>query len=368
MQFQITEKDISNTIEIMEKKWFFNKANQTKKKYRQIIIFWIIWFIIVGSVFLYIKQPAYILLLVVVLIMYIWYFFSKFSNELKNSLIEKEYIKLLKKELNYSAWNDLFPLSVEEFYNQSDLLNSYEYVDSEEDSISLKTNNFNLYWEEIKTSKRVEDSEWHRTKEITNHAYIIFIKILDHRFPIKNKIKLLPDIQNSIIKFFIAFIVWTISSLIWYYIIQIIIEYKSININENILYFIIFILFISWVFLYFYFSNKNRVKLESKEFEKKFDVYSKDEIEARRLLTPKMMEQLSDFANKSKFRWLALTFEQNKIYIKFDVNTFLEFSLFGKDMKMQIKNFFHQIKLIVDFLNRVNMEYFSESEFLKKRK
>ena len=363
MQFQITEDDINNVINIMEKRWFFNKANQIKKKYRQIIILWIIWFIIIGVISLYIN-PIYIALILILLIIYVVYFFSKFSNELKNSLIKKEYIKLLKKELDYSAWNDLFPLSVDEFYDQSGLLSSYEYIDLEEDSISLKTANFNLYWEEIKTSREVEDSEWHRTREITNHAYIILIEILDHRFPIKTKVKLIPDIQNSVMKFLIAFILWTVSSLLWYSVIIVL----DISISKSILYLIIFVLFVTWVFLFFYFLNKNRVKLESKEFEKIFDVYSENEIEARRLLTPKMMGKLSNFANNSKYRWLGLTFEQNRIYIKFDVNTFLEFSLFGKDMKMQIKNFFYQIKLIIDFLNRVNMEYFSESDFLKERK
>jgi hypothetical protein len=51
-----------------------------------------------------------------------------------------------------------------------------------------------------------------------------------------------------------------------------------------------------------YFVNRKRIELENVEFEKIFDVYSDDEIEARRLLTPKMMEKLVNFAKKSKFK------------------------------------------------------------------
>jgi hypothetical protein len=84
-------------------------------------------------------------------------------------------------------------------------------------------------------------------------------------------------------------------------------------------------------------------------------------------LTPKMMEKLVNFAKKSKFKWLAFNFVEDKIYIKFDVNKFLEISLFWKDIKDQIRDFFYQIMLIVDFVNRLNIEYFSEVEFLKDR-
>ena len=42
----------------------------------------------------------------------------------------------------------------------------------------------------------------------------------------------------------------------------------------------------------------NRVKMESPEFEKNFDVFSSDEIEARYLITPSMMERIIDLDAK----------------------------------------------------------------------
>ena len=42
------------------------------------------------------------------------------------------------------------------------------------------------------------------------------------------------------------------------------------------------------------------MKLEDPEFEKKFVVYASDQIEARYILTPALMERLREFAEKTK--------------------------------------------------------------------
>jgi hypothetical protein len=54
-------------------------------------------------------------------------------------------MKYLNENIKYSPDNNLFPLSVESFYKESGLLNYYQYVDLEEDSISFKTDSFELY-------------------------------------------------------------------------------------------------------------------------------------------------------------------------------------------------------------------------------
>ncbi|MAP94247.1 MAG: hypothetical protein CMK07_04775 [Ponticaulis sp.] len=58
----------------------------------------------------------------------------------------------------------------------------------------------------------------------------------------------------------------------------------------------------------------SRAKLEDPEFEKKFEVYTTDQVEARFLLTPDVMQAFLDLEtafNGSKFR---ATFDGNKIY------------------------------------------------------
>ena len=129
--------------------------------------------------------------------------------------------------------------------------------------------------------------------------------------------------------------------------------------------FFVLISLIIWIFLSIYFANKNRVKLENKKFEKYFDVISENQIEARRIITPKMMEKLIELKEKSKLPWLWITFYWNDIYIKFNVWNFLEFNLLNTNIWNQVLAFVKQINLIIDFVNFLNIEYFSQIEFQK---
>lgn len=90
-------------------------------------------------------------------------------------------------------------MSYSTFYSESWLTGSYEWIDFEEDSIKIEWKDiwFNLYWEEVKTYKRTQDSKWNKRKTTVDHAYIIYINILKHRFPIKSNIKIIPDIADS---------------------------------------------------------------------------------------------------------------------------------------------------------------------------
>lgn len=45
-------------------------------------------------------------------------------------------------------------------------------------------------------------------------------------------------------------------------------------------------------------SGKQRVKLENPNFEKRFDVFSTDQVEARYILTPNMMERLLELDSR----------------------------------------------------------------------
>ena len=66
------------------------------------------------------------------------------------------------------------------------------------------------------------------------------------------------------------------------------------------------------------------VKLENIEFEKKFVVYSSDQVEARYVLTPKMMEKIVNIKNKYSKNALRLSFVGSRVYcaISFSKNLF----------------------------------------------
>lgn len=67
----------------------------------------------------------------------------------------------------------------------------------------------------------------------------------------------------------------------------------------------------SWIKLNF---RNQRVKLENPEFEKKFDVYSTDQVEARYLLTPGMMEKLLELDRKFPGK-ITLSFYNSNVII-----------------------------------------------------
>ena len=62
-------------------------------------------------------------------------------------------------------------------------------------------------------------------------------------------------------------------------------------------------------------DNENLVKLENPEFEKLFKVFSTDQIEARTILTPVMMEKIIKFQNDLGAVKLYISFINNSVYI-----------------------------------------------------
>ena len=61
-------------------------------------------------------------------------------------------------------------------------------------------------------------------------------------------------------------------------------------------------------------ANTHRAKLEDPVFEKAFEVYTTDQVEARYLLTPDVMQALLDLETSFKGAKLRCTFHDNKIY------------------------------------------------------
>ena len=100
-------------------------------------------------------------------------------------------------------------------------------------------------------------------------------------------------------------------------------------------------------------------KMDSQEFEKKFDVYASDQIVAMQLLTADIMQMMIDFYNNTKIDF-DLTIKDNYIYIRFWCGKMFEtvkldeFSLDRETLYKyyQILDFtFELISKLVDLLN-----------------
>jgi hypothetical protein len=69
----------------------------------------------------------------------------------------------------------------------------------------------------------------------------------------------------------------------------------------------------------FSFDNKNVVELENDGFNKNFVTYSTDQVEARYVLTPAMMERINDLNQRSAYT-ISLSFINSSMYIAFLLN------------------------------------------------
>ena len=104
--------------------------------------------------------------------------------------------------------------------------------------------------------------------------------------------------------------------------------------------------------------NKERIEMDSGEFEKKFNVYSTDKIIAMQLLTSDIMQMLLDFKEENKLV-PEITIEGNKFYIRFETGGVFEAKLMKKALDYDmLKKYYDIINFTLDltekFLNNIN--------------
>lgn len=104
------------------------------------------------------------------------------------------------------------------------------------------------------------------------------------------------------------------------------------------------------------FGKGSLVKLENLEFEKIFAVYSHDQIEARYILTPKMMEQLVKLRNEGR-KNIRLLFENDHVVIAFPKPCgWLEPPTFGRLHKMQVlENILLELITVISIVEELDL-------------
>jgi hypothetical protein len=98
------------------------------------------------------------------------------------------------------------------------------------------------------------------------------------------------------------------------------------------------------------------VRLEDPEFEKLFAVYSTDQIEARYLLSPSLMQRLVDFTKKAR-RETFVSLINDKIYIaiKYDEDLF-EPKLFKTMVDFTpVREYFETLQLMMGIVEELNL-------------
>lgn len=93
-------------------------------------------------------------------------------------------------------------------------------------------------------------------------------------------------------------------------------------------------------------NDYNKVKLDSQEFEKYFDVYSNSNILAFEILTHDIMEELVEFYNTYKINF-ELVLKNENIYIRFDTGSMFEPNILKKSNDMNTLWVYYNILMFV---------------------
>lgn len=100
-------------------------------------------------------------------------------------------------------------------------------------------------------------------------------------------------------------------------------------------------------------SNK-RLKMDSSEFEKYFDVESSDKIVGMQILTADIMEELIDFQNTTNIEY-DVFIEDNELYLRFHCGEMFEIGKFKNGpMDMEtIKKYFYMLNFTYNLSNKL---------------
>jgi hypothetical protein len=105
-------------------------------------------------------------------------------------------------------------------------------------------------------------------------------------------------------------------------------------------------------------GEKKRLRLENKEFEDIFDVFSEDEVEARYLLTPLFMERMVHLANLvGKQSNIRFGFGENSLLVAMNGWDLFEASALSHAVNdpLQVQTFINEIGLVLDIVDTLKL-------------
>ena len=102
----------------------------------------------------------------------------------------------------------------------------------------------------------------------------------------------------------------------------------------------------------FSFSKKQKIEMDSYEFEKVFDVYGDNEIIAMQLLTADVQEDILELYNKYKIDF-NISIMQNKMYILFDTDSMFEVFSMKKNPNEILEKYFDIMKFIYKLVDKI---------------
>ena len=102
-------------------------------------------------------------------------------------------------------------------------------------------------------------------------------------------------------------------------------------------------------------SGLEKVKLESTEFEKRFIVYSGDQVEARYILTPSLMERMVKL-EETMGRGISFSFVKTKIYVAVPLRENLfEPSVFSQNSYGNFEGYYNTVQIVFDIIDELKL-------------
>ncbi|EKE27968.1 MAG: hypothetical protein ACD_3C00116G0005 [uncultured bacterium (gcode 4)] len=247
-----------------------------------------------------------------------------------------------------------------------------------------KDSPYTIEWYEFKSSERHTDKNWRAHYTLNNHCYLLKVTFNNARQKLTSWMALLRDVNDNFARKLwrvLVVDVWIIMGYfyftqpkdwdnIWIMILVNLADFLKVP----FLIFIVTILIVLFIITYQIQSkilNRNRVKTENSDFEKEFDVYCKDQILSRTILTPSFMYKIYDFTQKiDKDRIYEFFFIENTIYVKLNLmawikNPYLEVSSSSDIISNMEKfvEFYIELKNVTNLAKDLWFEYFDKDSY-----
>lgn len=102
------------------------------------------------------------------------------------------------------------------------------------------------------------------------------------------------------------------------------------------------------------FKGKTKLKMDSADFEKYFDIYADNKIIAMQILTSDVMALMIDFIEQSKIKY-ELTIKENQMYIRFHTGGMFEPGMFKKGLDYdRLKRYYDILEFVFKVTREIN--------------
>ena len=103
-----------------------------------------------------------------------------------------------------------------------------------------------------------------------------------------------------------------------------------------------------------YYTYKNKLEMDSNEFEKKFNVFATDKIIGMQILTADIMEEILEFKNKTKNSF-DIFINQNIIYLRFNCGSMFETVALkkGELSEKELRKYYDVLEFITKLTNKI---------------